>query len=248
MNANARLRYALLAALLVGLKLALHPLLAYGLRRYLFDYRVDLETPLWLLIDAQSRVRKVYAQAPREAVVTAADCQRVIEAGAEYVVSPILRPEIAATARAAERISVIGAYTPTEAQNAHEAGADFIKIFPADTLGPDYIKALRQCISAAHYLINSAIRPSVALSISSTTSWNASIPEPQGSGTTNSCASLDVGSIPRRAGSNWRSKNTFAFSSALFAAVKTNARLDRSIHKIKSCSRNDAGLNCFASW
>jgi 2-dehydro-3-deoxyphosphogluconate aldolase/(4S)-4-hydroxy-2-oxoglutarate aldolase len=38
---------------------------------------------------------------------------------------------------------MLGAYTPTEAQLAHEAGADFIKIFPADTLGPGYVKALR---------------------------------------------------------------------------------------------------------
>jgi len=38
---------------------------------------------------------------------------------------------------------MLGAYTPTEAQLAHEAGADFVKIFPADSLGPAYIKALR---------------------------------------------------------------------------------------------------------
>jgi len=38
---------------------------------------------------------------------------------------------------------MLGAYTPTEAQRAYEAGADFIKIFPADTLGPGYIKAIR---------------------------------------------------------------------------------------------------------
>jgi 2-dehydro-3-deoxyphosphogluconate aldolase/(4S)-4-hydroxy-2-oxoglutarate aldolase len=38
---------------------------------------------------------------------------------------------------------MLGAYTPTEAQAVHEAGADFVKIFPADTLGPGYIKALR---------------------------------------------------------------------------------------------------------
>jgi 2-dehydro-3-deoxyphosphogluconate aldolase/(4S)-4-hydroxy-2-oxoglutarate aldolase len=38
---------------------------------------------------------------------------------------------------------MLGAYSPTEAQRAHEAGSDFIKIFPADTLGPAYIKALR---------------------------------------------------------------------------------------------------------
>jgi 2-dehydro-3-deoxyphosphogluconate aldolase/(4S)-4-hydroxy-2-oxoglutarate aldolase len=38
---------------------------------------------------------------------------------------------------------MLGAYSPTEAQLAHEAGADFIKIFPADGLGPGYMKALR---------------------------------------------------------------------------------------------------------
>jgi Flp pilus assembly protein TadD len=40
-------------------------------RRYLFDYRAPLETPLWLLIDAESRVRKVYADAPSAAVAQA---------------------------------------------------------------------------------------------------------------------------------------------------------------------------------
>jgi 2-dehydro-3-deoxyphosphogluconate aldolase/(4S)-4-hydroxy-2-oxoglutarate aldolase len=38
---------------------------------------------------------------------------------------------------------MLGSYTPTEAQIAHEAGSDFIKIFPADGLGVKYIKALR---------------------------------------------------------------------------------------------------------
>lgn len=38
---------------------------------------------------------------------------------------------------------MLGAYTPTEAQTAHEAGSDFVKLFPASMLGPDYVKALR---------------------------------------------------------------------------------------------------------
>src|SRR3954466_560269 len=38
---------------------------------------------------------------------------------------------------------MLGAYTPTEAQAAHESGADFIKLFPADKLGPAYIRSLR---------------------------------------------------------------------------------------------------------
>ena len=71
------------------------------------------------------------------------DCQQALEAGAQYVVTPICRPELVALAHHANKPIMLGAYTPTEAQTAHEAGADFIKIFPADGLGPNYIKALR---------------------------------------------------------------------------------------------------------
>src|SRR3954447_1402687 len=70
-------------------------------------------------------------------------CQLAMEAGAQFVVSPITRPELAKAAQAADRPVMLGAYTPTEAQTAYEAGADFIKIFPADGLGPNYIKSLR---------------------------------------------------------------------------------------------------------
>jgi 2-dehydro-3-deoxyphosphogluconate aldolase/(4S)-4-hydroxy-2-oxoglutarate aldolase len=70
-------------------------------------------------------------------------CRQAIEAGAQFVVTPIMRPAIAQAARAADKPVMLGAYTPTEAQLAHEAGADFIKIFPADGLGTNYIKALR---------------------------------------------------------------------------------------------------------
>jgi 2-dehydro-3-deoxyphosphogluconate aldolase/(4S)-4-hydroxy-2-oxoglutarate aldolase len=72
-----------------------------------------------------------------------ATCQSALDAGAEFVVSPILRPELVPIAHAAGRPIMLGAYTPTEAQRAHEAGADFIKIFPADSLGPAYLKAIR---------------------------------------------------------------------------------------------------------
>jgi len=45
---------------------------AYAIfRRYWFDYRTDLETPLWMLIDAAGRVRKVYAEAPDEGLAQA---------------------------------------------------------------------------------------------------------------------------------------------------------------------------------
>ena len=76
-------------------------------------------------------------------VLSATDCHSALEAGAEFVVTPVCRPELVPLAHALDRPIMLGAFSPTEAQAAHEAGADFIKIFPADSLGPGYIKALR---------------------------------------------------------------------------------------------------------
>jgi 2-dehydro-3-deoxyphosphogluconate aldolase/(4S)-4-hydroxy-2-oxoglutarate aldolase len=76
-------------------------------------------------------------------VLDAATCRASIEAGAQFVVTPVCRPAFVEIAHAADTPIMLGAYTPTEAQTAHEAGSDFIKIFPADSLGPGYIKALR---------------------------------------------------------------------------------------------------------
>jgi len=70
-------------------------------------------------------------------------CEAALAAGAEFVVTPVCRTELVSIAHAAGRPIMLGAYTPTEAHLAHEAGADFIKIFPADALGPGYMKSLR---------------------------------------------------------------------------------------------------------
>jgi len=70
-------------------------------------------------------------------------CRAAILAGAEYVVTPVLRPEVIALCRRYGCPVICGAYTPTEILTAWEAGADFIKVFPADGLGPNYIKAVK---------------------------------------------------------------------------------------------------------
>lgn len=76
-------------------------------------------------------------------VLDATTCRAAIAAGAQFVVSPICLTELVHITNAAHKPVMLGAYTPTEAQLAHEVGADFVKIFPADGLGPKYIKALR---------------------------------------------------------------------------------------------------------
>lgn len=73
-------------------------------------------------------------------VMTAEMCLAAIEAGATFVVSPVMKPEIARVAQGADCVCILGAFTPTEAQLAYEAGADFIKIFPAES--PGYVEAV----------------------------------------------------------------------------------------------------------
>jgi 2-dehydro-3-deoxyphosphogluconate aldolase/(4S)-4-hydroxy-2-oxoglutarate aldolase len=76
-------------------------------------------------------------------VVDAGAARAALAAGAEFVVSPIGRPELVPIAHAAGKPVMLGAGTATEAQKVHEAGADFVKVFPADVLGPAFIRALR---------------------------------------------------------------------------------------------------------
>ena len=67
-------------------------------------------------------------------------CRAAILAGSEFVVTPVTRPDVIKMCNRYGKPIASGAYTPTEALTAHEAGADFVKIFPADQLGPQYIK------------------------------------------------------------------------------------------------------------
>jgi 2-dehydro-3-deoxyphosphogluconate aldolase/(4S)-4-hydroxy-2-oxoglutarate aldolase len=76
-------------------------------------------------------------------VTTADQCQATIDAGAEFVVSPSLHPEVIATTKKNGKVSCPGALTPTEAITAWNAGADYVKIFPCSALGgASYLKAL----------------------------------------------------------------------------------------------------------
>jgi 2-dehydro-3-deoxyphosphogluconate aldolase/(4S)-4-hydroxy-2-oxoglutarate aldolase len=76
-------------------------------------------------------------------VTTADQCQATIDAGAEFVVSPSLHPEVIATTKKNGKVSCPGALTPTEAITAWNAGADYVKIFPCSAVGgAPYLKAL----------------------------------------------------------------------------------------------------------
>jgi 2-dehydro-3-deoxyphosphogluconate aldolase/(4S)-4-hydroxy-2-oxoglutarate aldolase len=76
-------------------------------------------------------------------VTSAANAATTIEAGAEFVVSPSLHPDVIAKTKELGKVSIPGALTPTEVITAWNAGADYVKIFPCSAVGgASYLKAL----------------------------------------------------------------------------------------------------------
>ncbi len=76
-------------------------------------------------------------------VLDAESARAAILAGAEFLVMPNLNIDAIELAKRYGLIICPGALTPTEIVTAQQAGADLIKIFPASTFGPGYIKAIR---------------------------------------------------------------------------------------------------------
>ncbi len=76
-------------------------------------------------------------------VLDAETARAGILAGARFIVTPALRPDVITMARRYSIPVFSGALTPTEIVNAWEAGADAVKIFPAEFFGPAYIKSVK---------------------------------------------------------------------------------------------------------
>ena len=73
-------------------------------------------------------------------VITGGQLDLAVGAGAEFIVTPNCNPEIIRRAGAAGLVTMPGTITPTEMVAAHEAGADYVKVFPVRALGPAYVK------------------------------------------------------------------------------------------------------------
>lgn len=81
-------------------------------------------------------------------VLTVEQAKLAVQAGAQFLISPNYDEEVIKYAAQAGVVSMPGCITPSEAVQATKWGADFIKIFPSDTLGPKYFKAI--CAPLSH--------------------------------------------------------------------------------------------------
>ncbi len=90
-------------------------------------------------------------------VLSVEDAKRVIDAGADFIVSPVFQPEVVQTVLDAGVLMAPGIATPSEAQAAWEMGVPLLKFFPVGALGIDYFKAVYGPLNHMKFMCNGAM-------------------------------------------------------------------------------------------
>lgn len=80
-------------------------------------------------------------------VLTCEQVDMTIEAGGQYIITPSVDTKVIRYAYDKGLVTMPGALSASEVMEAHNAGADFVKIFPAGNMGPNYIKAIKAPLS-----------------------------------------------------------------------------------------------------
>lgn len=104
---------------------------------------LTMTTPRALeLLEEMSRTMGDEVLAGMGSVTDAESVRRAVDAGARYIVSPVFKPEVIAEAHRLGTAVMPAGFTPTEILAAHEAGADIVKVTPAEVLGVAFIKGV----------------------------------------------------------------------------------------------------------
>ena len=92
-------------------------------------------------------------------VLTSEQLKMARDAGGEFMVAPNVKPDLIRECTGLGLAAIPGALTPSEAVDAWEAGASFVKIFPAGSMGPGYVKALKAPLAHVRMLAVGGITP-----------------------------------------------------------------------------------------
>lgn len=103
------------------------------------------------------------------------EVQQVADSGGKFIVSPNCDARVIKESKARQMVSLPGAFTPTEVVVALEAGADAVKLFPATSLGPGYVKALRAPLNNVRLVPTGGVTPETAREYSAAGAWAVGI-------------------------------------------------------------------------
>lgn len=121
-----------------------------------FEFTMNSEQP----IEAMLAVKKKYGDTVMAGMGTVLDSEtvlRVVDAGADFVVSPAFQPEIVEQVMSHNVFMVPGVITPTECVRAWQMGVQLLKLFPIGALGLDYFKAIYGPLSHMKFMCNGAM-------------------------------------------------------------------------------------------
>ena len=126
-----------------------HALYDGGIRHIEVTFDQQEQDPLAVTSSAICSLRDAFPDMHIGAgtVITESQLNAAHKAGAEFIISPNVDINIIRRTRELGMLSMPGAMTPSEIITAREAGASYVKIFPAANLGAAYIKAVRSPIS-----------------------------------------------------------------------------------------------------
>ncbi len=85
--------------------------------------------------------------------------QKFLDAGAQFIVSPALIPELASFAQERELLWIPGCSTVTEVYRATRLGAELIKVFPGNILGPAFVKAIKSVLPWVKIMPTGGVSP-----------------------------------------------------------------------------------------
>jgi 2-dehydro-3-deoxyphosphogluconate aldolase/(4S)-4-hydroxy-2-oxoglutarate aldolase len=92
-------------------------------------------------------------------ILDGATTKKFIDAGADFIISPILKLEMAEVCRAHDKLWIPGCATLTEAVTARDNGAGVIKIFPGSVLGPEFVRSVMPVVPDLVLMITGGVEP-----------------------------------------------------------------------------------------
>jgi 2-dehydro-3-deoxyphosphogluconate aldolase/(4S)-4-hydroxy-2-oxoglutarate aldolase len=90
-------------------------------------------------------------------IKTEEDAKKYIDAGADFLISPVFDASVADIAYLHKVLWIPGCMTPTEIHNAQVAGCNIVKLFPGNVLGPEFIEAIKPLFSDIHFLVTGGV-------------------------------------------------------------------------------------------
>ena len=90
-------------------------------------------------------------------IKTTGDATQFIEAGADFLVSPMFDSSIYDVTYLSKSFWIPGCMTPTEIHRAHQAGCDLIKLFPGNVLGPGFLSSIRPLFPGIEYIVTGGV-------------------------------------------------------------------------------------------